>query len=144
MSDPTITVQVATKERVPSKKEFERWARRALGDDPKEVCIRVMDESEAKCLNQTFRHQNRATNVLAFPADEPNLLGDIAICSQVTATEAKEYGRPLHDHYAHLVIHGILHLQGFDHTNPQDTQTMQVKEVQLLASLGIRNPYEST
>lgn len=137
-----ITIQLATEESVPSVQEFQCWARKALGTDTKEVCIRVVDEEEAKELNKTFRRKNTATNVLAFPANEPNLLGDIAICSQISAVEAKEAGKSLHEHYAHLVIHGILHLQGYDHVNPQDAQTMHAKEIQLLASLGIPNPYE--
>ena len=137
-----ITVQVATDDKVPSVRDIRRWATKAVEREEQKLCIRIMDELEAKRLNQQFRNQAKATNVLAFPTEDAEWLGDIAICSQVTASEAELSGTPLEEHYAHLVIHGVLHLQGYDHTTPQEAQTMQAKEVELLTSLGIANPYQ--
>ena len=119
-----------------------RWAASALGGDSRSLCIRVVEETEGAQLNGRFRGRDHATNVLAFPADESGLLGDIAICAPVAAREAHDQGKRLADHYAHLIVHGILHLKGMDHGTETDAVAMEAQESKLLAGFGIDDPYE--
>ena len=121
---------------------MEGWAASALGGDPRSLCIRVVEEPEGAQLNGRFRGRDHATNVLAFPADESGLLGDIAICAPVAAREAHDQGKRLADHYAHLIVHGILHLKGMDHGTETDAVAMEAQESELLAGFGIEDPYE--
>ncbi len=138
----TVAVQIACTEEVPSAREFTRWAAAALAGDGRDVCLRVVGEAEGATLNARFRHRDGATNVLAFPAMQRGVLGDIAICAAVAGREAQERERPPPDHYAHLVIHGVLHLLGMDHATSAEASLMEAKEVALLRDLGIANPYE--
>ena len=105
------------------------------------MCIRFVDEQEIADLNERFRHQAKPTNVLAFPANEPDWIGDIAICSPVVNAEAKASSLEPRAHYAHLVVHGVLHLRGYDHIETKDADIMQAKETCLLEELGIEDPY---
>lgn len=136
-----IHIQIATEDVIPSETDFRKWVSAAMGDLTQQVSVRIMDSSEAQDLNRRFRHVDRATNVLAFPANESEFLGDIAICSQVTTAEARARKISLNDHFAHLVIHGVLHLRGFDHMKPEEAKLMQDMEVEMLEALGIQNPY---
>ena len=111
-----------------------------------ECCIRCVEKDEMKALNFRFRQQDKLTNVLAFPEDSADetgriLLGDVVICPAVLADEAKIQEKDLLQHYAHLVIHGILHLKGFDHIVEDEAKEMELLEVMLLGALGIKNPY---
>ncbi|MCY4013975.1 MAG: rRNA maturation RNase YbeY [Gammaproteobacteria bacterium] len=117
------------------------WAESALAGDYRALCIRIVDVAEGAELNGRFRGRNEPTNVLAFPAGESNLLGDIAICAPVASQEAREQGKRLADHFAHLVIHGVLHLKGLDHQTEAEAVAMEAQEVRLLQSLGIADPY---
>lgn len=110
--------------------------------------IRIVDEPEGRFLNARWRDRDRATNVLSFPAELPegtglNLLGDVVVCAPVVEREAREQGKRLSDHLAHLLIHGILHLRGHDHTSPDDAEVMEAREVALLAGFGISDPYDA-
>lgn len=112
--------------------------------------IRVVDETESAALNQQFRDKSGATNVLAFPPEESVMpgaelpqLGDIAICGAVVAREAAEQGKPLEAHWAHMVVHGCLHLLGFDHMTDAEAAEMEARECELLGQLGIPDPYEA-
>ena len=112
-----------------------------------ECCIRFVEKDEMQDLNFRFRQQNKLTNVLAFPEDSVDesgriLLGDVIICPAVLAAEAKIQKKDLLQHYAHLVIHGILHLKGFDHIAEDEAKEMEKLEVMLLGALGIKNPYD--
>lgn len=112
-----------------------------------EVCINVVDAAESQQLNMTYRQQDKPTNVLSFPADLPDFvesthLGDLAICAEVVIREAREQGKPLTNHWAHMTIHGCLHLLGYDHINAADAAIMEQLEIELLASLEIPNPYQ--
>ena len=138
----TVEVQIACADDVPSEHLLARWASAALSGDGRAVCLRVVDEAEGTMLNARFRHRDGATNVLAFPALERDMLGDIAICAAVARREAHEQEKPLADHYAHLVIHGMLHLLGMDHATHAEAQLMEAKEAALLQGFGIANPYE--
>jgi probable rRNA maturation factor len=116
------------------------------GKDDTELTLRLVDRSESRELNARFRGKDQPTNVLSFPADLPPgidipLLGDIVICAPLVEEEARTQDKPLQEHWAHLVIHGILHLLGYDHQVEQDAIEMERIEVELLASLGIGNPY---
>ena len=111
-----------------------------------ELTIRLVNEAEITELNHTYRNNNKATNVLSFPADLPEhidipLLGDMIICPSVVKREATEQHKALSSHWAHMVIHGTLHLLGYDHINEREAEEMENLEIQLLAGLGIDNPY---
>jgi len=111
-----------------------------------ECCIRFVEKQEMQDLNLRFRQQDKLTNVLAFPEDSTDeagriLLGDVVICPTVLADEANTQEKELLQHYAHLVIHGILHLKGFDHVVEDEAKEMELLEVMLLGELGIKNPY---
>ena len=134
---------------LPSEAQFRAWCELALRQRPEsELTIRLVDEAEGLELNSTYRHKDYATNVLSFPADVPDelldipLLGDLVICAPVVAREALEQRKPLQAHWAHLVIHGCLHLLGYDHIDDAEAEEMETLERELLAELGhpIRTP----
>lgn len=137
----TVDVQIACAEGAPAAAQIARWARAARGATTGALCLRVVDAAEGEALNGRYRQRPGATNVLAFPAEERGLLGDIAICAPVVAGEAERQGKRLADHYAHLVVHGVLHLMGMDHDSPPAAARMEAKEAELLRRFGIPNPY---
>lgn len=133
---------------LPSEAQFRAWCELALRQRPEsELTIRLVDEAEGLELNSTYRHKDYATNVLSFPADVPDelldipLLGDLVICAPVVAREALEQRKPLQAHWAHLVIHGCLHLLGYDHIDDTEAEEMETLERELLAELGHPDPY---
>lgn len=144
-----LDVQLASTGKVPTAAELQRWCELALrqrsGDS--ELTIRMVDEEEGRELNRTWRHKDYPTNVLSFPADVPDefldipLLGDLVICVPVVEREAAEQGKPPAAHWAHLVIHGCLHLLGYDHIEDAEAEEMEALERQLLAELGHPDPY---
>ncbi len=121
--------------------DFVRWARAALVGGG-EITIRLVDEDEGQALNREYRGKDYATNVLSFPYDsEPRVVGDLVICPSVVAREAAAQNKALAAHYAHLTVHGMLHLQGWDHENDDDAQAMEDEERTILAALGFSDPY---
>ena len=139
----TVDVQIAELggSPAPAATEIARWAGEARGEDSRSLCLRVVGEAEAAALNARFRDRDRATNVLAFPAEEPGVLGDIAICAPVAAREARQQDKALADHFAHLVVHGVLHLLGHDHGTPAEAADMESRESEVLGRFGIVDPY---
>ena len=139
----TVEVQIADLDGVqaPSANEIARWAEEARGDDTRSLCLRVVGEAEAAALNTRFRDRSEATNVLAFPAEQRGVLGDIAICAPVAALEARQQDKVLADHYAHLVVHGVFHLLGLDHDTPRKAAAMEARETEVLGRFGIVDPY---
>ena len=113
-----------------------------------EVTIRLVDIAESQTLNHQYRNKNKPTNVLSFPFEVPdeielNLLGDLVICADIVENEAKEQNKTINDHWAHMVIHGCLHLLGFDHISDSEAEIMESIEINSLAKLGITNPYQN-
>ena len=137
-----LSVQYAcNREGLPLRADFVRWARAALVGGG-EVTIRLVAPDEGQELNQTYRGKDYATNVLSFPYEtEPVVVGDLVICPTVVAREAMEQNKPLMAHYAHLTVHGMLHLQGWDHEQDSETQDMENEERTILAALGYPDPY---
>ena len=126
---------------LPLRADFVKWARAALVGGG-EVTIRLVDADEGQTLNRDYRGKDYATNVLSFPYDtEPVVMGDLVICPSVVAREAAEQNKPLAAHYAHLTVHGMLHLQGWDHDNDDDAEAMENEEKEILAALGYPDPY---
>ncbi|HEY0202428.1 MAG TPA: rRNA maturation RNase YbeY [Burkholderiaceae bacterium] len=119
-----------------------RWMAWALARDG-EVAVRIVDEAEGRALNHQFRGKDYATNVLTFDyAQSPVVMADLVLCAPVVAREAAEQGKPLQAHYAHLLVHGTLHAQGYDHeTSERDALEMEALEILLLETLGFGNPY---
>lgn len=131
---------------IPTDAAFKKWIALALREigKPCELTLRIVNAAEGRNLNSAFRGKDYATNVLTFVYHEPKspmLMGDIVLCAPVVAREARAQGKALRDHYAHLTIHGVLHLAGFDHVKPRDAKKMEAHEVALLAALKIANPY---
>jgi probable rRNA maturation factor len=164
-----VTVQFATRRSgVPHASSLSRWAnlafdaagqkaRAALRRNAQSLplTIRIVGAAESRQLNRTYRGKDKPTNVLSFPADQPgegdgraavgdgqeNPLGDLAICAPVVAREAREQGKNPRAHWAHMVIHGVLHLLGYDHENDRDAEVMESREVKILSQFGYANPY---
>ena len=137
---------------VPAAVSFRKWVAAALKNRIREadLAIRIVDAKEGRALNHHYRGKDYATNVLSFPAELPEglpkgvklpLLGDLVICAPVVAREAKEQGKPLAAHYAHLTVHGALHLLGWDHEDDKEAEAMEQLEREILADLGLPDPY---
>lgn len=147
---PEVDVQIATSdENIPSDEDFQNWVAAALPEDrlASEITIRVVDLDESQALNAQYRHQDKPTNVLSFPSDLPPelqipLLGDLVVCAGVVAREATEQGKALKAHWAHMVVHGTLHLLGYDHVADADAEEMEALETRILSQLGFPAPYE--
>ena len=138
---PTVTL--------PSEAQISNWASIALGSDSAlaELVVRIVEPAESAALNGRYRNKPTPTNVLSFPFETPDgmeplpLLGDLVICAAVVAREAAEQHKLWHAHWAHMIIHGVLHLRGYDHIEDDDAEAMEKLEIELLASLGYNNPY---
>lgn len=133
---------------LPSEDEIRGWALAALAahDRAAELTVRIVDEAEITALNRRYRGKDGPTNVLSFPYEgfadvAGGLLGDVVICAPVVLAEAAQQGRPAAAHWAHLVIHGVLHLLGYDHQHAPDAERMEGRESELLAGLGFPNPW---
>lgn len=126
---------------IPSVAQFKRWVRAALRVETS-LTIRIVDEDEGRQLNASYRGKDYATNVLTFPlTEEPLLMGDIIICAPVVAREAIEQGKSLLAHYAHMTVHGVLHLHGYDHEVDAQADLMEAMEIAIMHKLGFTNPY---
>ena len=140
-----ITVQRCVGPRaIPAPASLRKWAQAAAQTAEGEMTIRVVDKHESRDLNHRYRDKDRPTNVLSFPYQSvagESVLGDLVICAAVVASEAVEQGKPLRAHWAHMVIHGTLHLLGFDHQTEPQAQEMESKERELLGQFGFPDPY---
>ncbi|MDR9432242.1 MAG: rRNA maturation RNase YbeY [Spiribacter sp.] len=143
-----VTVQHASTGWAPEAAQFETWVAAALlgRRDAAELAIRVVDASESQALNRDYRDKDTATNVLSFPAELPEevdlaLLGDLVICAPIVAREAAEQGKTQEAHWAHLTVHGVLHLLGYDHMTSVEAEHMEMIEREVLAKLGYASPY---
>jgi len=146
-----VSVQVATAiSGLPSHATFGAWARAALAGLRRRsitVTVRIAGRKESATLNSRFRHKAGATNVLSFPFEalpgiRSDLLGDVVICADVVRREAREQGKPERAHWAHMVVHGIMHLRGYDHRNTKEAAVMEAREARVLRGLGFPNPYD--
>ncbi|MGH8378029.1 MAG: rRNA maturation RNase YbeY [Gammaproteobacteria bacterium] len=144
-----VTVQKATQsDKLPTKTQFTCWINAALVGrrDAAELTIRIVDEAESATLNRTYRHKNHPTNVLSFPTSVPagvqtSLLGDLVICAPVVLREAAQQNKAIESHWAHLTVHGTLHLLGYDHEAEAQAREMESLETAVLAGLGYSDPY---
>lgn len=145
-----VDLQIATEniEGLPTEEQIVQWATAAVqpeGDEV-EMTVRIVDEAESHELNLTYRGKDRPTNVLSFPFECPDevalpLLGDLVICRQVVEREAAEQEKPLMAHWAHMVVHGSLHLLGYDHIEDNEAEEMESLETQIMQGLGFDDPY---
>lgn len=145
-----VDLQIATEniEALPTEEQIVQWATAAVqpeGDEV-EMTVRIVDEAESHELNLTYRGKDRPTNVLSFPFECPDevelpLLGDLVICRQVVEREAAEQEKPLMAHWAHMVVHGSLHLLGYDHIEDDEAEEMESLETQIMQGLGFDDPY---
>ena len=146
-SESRIAVQYAMPRRgLPSAARIRRWAACALDGAPGEVTVRIVDTGEGLELNRHYRGRDYATNVLSFPVPElPDgsrpIRGDLVLCAPVIAREAREQGKAPDAHWAHMVIHGCLHLCGYDHETPEEAESMEALERRLLGEIGYPDPY---
>jgi probable rRNA maturation factor len=150
MIDLITDVQnVSTDPGVPASALIEIWAATAyskVAEEKAELTVRIVDEDDGRQLNEQYRKQETATNVLSFQFEDPpnvktDILGDIVACAPVISREAQEQGKTLHAHWAHLIVHGVLHLCGYNHEVNEDAQIMQRLETEIVENLGFSNPY---
>ena len=141
----SLSVQYASEdENVPTRAQFRRWVQAALQQDL-QTTLRIVDADEGQALNRDFRGKDYATNVLTFVYDDTEpLSGDIVICAPVVAREAAEQGKALQAHYAHMTLHAVLHLQGYDHETEDEATEMEALETALMVKLGYPAPYVVT
>jgi len=144
-----VDVQLACEGELPNNEQFQQWTSAALKHIPEdcELSIRLVENEESAELNSTYRGKAGPTNVLSFPFDspvpmEPRLLGDLVICRPKVEIEAKEQQKILDHHWAHLVVHGCLHLLGYDHIKDDEAELMEALEIEILQGLDIDNPYQ--
>jgi len=147
----SLTVQFASEaDELPARAQIRRWVAAAL-EHPAEITVRIVDAEEAQALNHDYRDKDYVPNVLTFEYGEVGhdqsgrglLGGDVVICAPVVEREAREQGKLLKDHYAHMTVHGVLHLQGYDHIEPHDADIMESREAAILERFRIPNPYVS-
>ena len=134
---------------LPSQDQFQYWIDSVLKEDSQdsEIVIRVVDEDEMTQFNEQYRNKTGSTNILSFPFDVPDavesdLLGDLLVCAAVVEREAQQQDKILEHHWAHMIVHGVLHLLGYDHIDDQDAEEMEALEVKILKTIKINNPYE--
>ena len=138
---PDLSIQRASRaSHIPSDTLLRRWARAALAG-PVEVTLRYVAEAEGRRLSRDYRGRDYPTNVLTFAYGEGLLAGDVVICAPVVAREARQQGKAVAAHHAHLLVHGLLHLQGYDHERDADAARMERRERQILRTLGFSDPY---
>ncbi|MHB1188664.1 rRNA maturation RNase YbeY [Thiobacillus sp.] len=150
MADPDpelrLAVQFASEANdLPTRAQVRRWVAAALEHNA-EITVRIVDADEAQALNQDYRDKAYVPNVLTFEYGEisPGVLGgDVVVCAPVVEREARGQGKPLKDHYAHMTVHGVLHLQGYDHIDPAEADIMESREIAILKRFHIPNPYTS-
>lgn len=150
MNNVIIDLQIASEniENLPSEEQIQQWANaavRAQTMEP-EITVRIVDEAESHQLNLNYRGKDKPTNVLSFPFECPDeveltLLGDLVICRQVVEQEAREQDKPLMAHWAHMVVHGCLHLLGYDHIEDAEAEEMESLETEIMLGLGFEDPY---
>ncbi|WP_158969969.1 rRNA maturation RNase YbeY [Paraglaciecola sp. L3A3] len=162
-----LDIQLATEDNnIPSEENFQLWTNTVLSQlnlQNKEITIRIVDEDEIRQLNHQYRGKDKTTNVLSFPFEIPelfvaegmalkdnaadqqviNLLGDLIICTQVVAQEAEKQGKQNLDHWAHMIVHGTLHLLGYDHIEDDEADAMETLEISILQKLAIDDPYQN-
>jgi probable rRNA maturation factor len=132
----------------PDQEHIQRWVDAALDgvNQDTEIVVRIVDEQESAKLNEQYRHKPGPTNILSFPVEVPegielNLLGDLVVCAPVLEKEALEQQKVLTEHWAHIIVHGVLHLLGYDHIDETEAELMESKEITILNTLNIKNPY---
>ena len=143
---------ISSKTFIPSERQFEQWARAALvqqSQEDAELFIRVVDSEESRALNAEYRDKDKPTNVLSFAMEapeyiEPRVLGDLIICADIVEQEAQQQAKPCEAHWAHMVVHGVLHLLGFDHQTDEGAVAMESLEIEILQGLGYANPYDDS
>ena len=152
MGKMIIDLQIACEQEtgLPTAEQIEQWATAAVQpkSDELEMTVRIVDEGESHALNLNYRGKDRPTNVLSFPFECPDevelpLLGDLVICRQVVEREAQEQDKPVMAHWAHMVVHGSLHLLGYDHIEDDEAEKMESLETQIMTGLGFADPYLS-
>ena len=151
MSAIILDLQIATddNQNLPTEEQIMQWLNVILPQfmDNAEITIRIVGEQESQQLNNTYRHKDKPTNVLSFPFESPieievPLLGDLIICKQVVEAEAKEQHKSLTAHWAHMIVHGCLHLLGYDHILDEEAEEMENIEIDIMQQLGFNNPYQ--
>ncbi|MCK4841208.1 MAG: rRNA maturation RNase YbeY [Methylococcales bacterium] len=136
---------------IPAPHQFQSWVDAVLKDESEdsEITIRIVDEAEMIQFNEQYRHKKGSTNILSFPFDVPegiesNLLGDLLLCAGVVEKESQQQNKILEHHWAHMVVHGVLHLLGYNHVEDDEAEEMEGLEIRILNIIKIKNPYEET